>query len=306
MKTDYEMYQSVLSKRSEYRNKRERKLRIIKRTIPVFACFCLIVGLGLGYWRHIGKMQIIPPDPDTFDVTLPTVTETTEAAVTESTSAVKTVTTTAKTHTNTDSRSVKTIHVTAQPYTTDIAHVTYTTAAARHQVTTKATQVSDIGTVKQTTVTNGQTTAAFTSTTTKFGSFGGDDMAIHTLPQSGTTVSATTLITSTTAVTTTTNIIDNNIPTQLMNEKFPLGIFDGDMTLYRNTYRISPDNVDNFIGTVGVRGQLSIYYANAFKIKGIDETVAIAVKFEEDEGYYLYRNNNTTVDTIKELISPEE
>ncbi len=306
MKTDYEMYQSVLSKRSEYRNKRERKIRIIKRTIPVFACFCLIIGLGFGYWKHLGKMQMLSPDPDVVDVTITTVTATTKAAVTESTSAVQTVTTTAKMQKNTDSTSVKTTRVTTLPYTKDNAHVTYTTTTARPRANTTATQVSDIVTAKQTTVTNGQTTAAFTSTTTKFGGFGGDDMAIHTLSQSGTTVSATTLSTSTTAVTTTTNIIDNNIPTQPMNEKFPLGIFDGDMTLYRNTYRISPDDVGDYIGIIGMRGQLSIYNAKAFKIKGIDETVAIAVKLEEDEGYYLYRNNNTTVDTIKELISPAE
>ena len=140
----------------------------------------------------------------------------------------------------------------------------------------------------------------------QFGGFGGEDMAFHTLPQSITTVSKTTLTTVTSVTTTTDNSGNGGVPSLPMNEKFPLGIFDGDMTLYRNTYRISPDDVGDYIDTVGMRGQLGIYKAEAYKIKNIEVTVAIAVKFEEDEGYYLYRNNDTTIDTIKELISPAE
>ena len=313
MKNDYEMYQSVLSRRNEHRLKKERRTRIIKRTFPVLACFIFTVLFRLGYWKHLDKTPIIPSDPDSIEVT-------TEAATSSVTGNVSTVTTntavtqTAQTHKNTvstlsiahSSATANTTYTKAQSYTQNTVQPIYTAVAARTQPTATVTQAVTKETAKQSVLTEIQTTAAQTSVTTKFGGFGGDDMAFHTLPQSGTTVSKTTLTTIMSVTTTTTNSNETDFPPLPMNEKFPIGIFDGDMTLYRNTYRISPYDVGDYIGIIGMRGQLSIYYAKAYKIKNIDQTTAIAVKFEEDEGYYLYRNNNTSIDTIKELISPVE
>ena len=43
------------------------------------------------------------------------------------------------------------------------------------------------------------------------------------------------------------------------------------MTMYRNTYRISPDNVGEYIGIAGMRAPLEpIYDAKAFKINNIE------------------------------------
>ncbi|WP_295073492.1 hypothetical protein [Ruminococcus sp.] len=310
MKNDYEMYQSVLSKRNEHRLRKERRIRIIKRTVPVLTCFVLTVVLVLG-WKHVDKMPIIPSDPEIIDVTAITTSQASTSSITGNVSTVTTNTAATKaaqtqkkpdstTHSNT---SVNTAFTKAQTYAQNTVQTIHTTAAARTQITTTVVTKE---TAKQTAITEKHTTEASTSVTTQFGGFGGEDMAFHTLPQSITTVSKTTLTTVTSVTTTTDNSGNGGVPSLPMNEKFPLGIFDGDMTLYRNTYRVSFDNVGDYIGTVGMRGQLSIYYAKAYKIKNIDQDIAIAVKFEEDEGYYLYRNNDTTIDTIKELISPAE
>ncbi|SEH38135.1 hypothetical protein SAMN02910265_00205 [Ruminococcus flavefaciens] len=309
MKNDHEMYQSVLSKRNEHRLRKERRIRIIKRTVPVLACFILTVVLVLG-WKNIDKMPIIPSDPEIIDVTAITTSEASTSSITGNVSTVTTSaaeTKAAQTQKNTDSTthsstSVNTTYLAAQTYAQNTVQTIHTTAAMTQLSTTVVTKE----TAKQTALTEIQTTAVTTSVTTKFGGFGGDDMAFHTLPQSITTVSKTTLTTITSVTTTTDNSGNDGVPTKPMNEEYPIGIFDGDMTMYRNTYRISPDDVGDYIDTVGMRGLPGIYKAKAYKIKNIDQTIAIAVKFEEDEGYYLYRNNDTTIDTIKELISPTE
>lgn len=299
MKNDFEMYQSVLSRRNEHRLKKERRVRIFKRTAPVLAGFIFTVVLGLGYWNHFGKMPIILSDPDIVEFT----TEAITSQVTGNLTTVTTIPITTKT-----SKTQKTTSVTATTksistsYTVTQAYTQAVNAKATYPITTKV-QTAFV-TTSIATVTSAITTQI--NSGSNMGGFG-NDMAVHTLPQSYTTVSDTELTvtsTSTTSVSTTTNI---NIPSQPMNEKYPLAFLDGDITLYRNTYRISPDNVGEYIGIAGMRGQSSpIYKAKAFKIKDIDYAIAIAVEFEEDDGYYLYRSNETNTDTIKELISPAE
>lgn len=300
MKNDFEMYQSVLSKRNEHRLRKERKIRIIKRTVPILACFILALALGIGYWKNTGTMPIIPSDPVIIEVT-------TEAITSPGTGCVTTVTTVPIT--TKASTTQKTTRVSEKTKSTSTSFSV--TKAYTQTVITKVTQpvTTRVQTVSVTTSAVTVTSEVTTQTSggSNMGGFGGDDMAVHTLPQSYTTVSDTELTvtsTSTTSVSTTTN---SNIPSQPMNEKYPLAFLDGDITLYRNTYRISPDNVGEYIGIAGMRGQSSpIYKAKAFKIKDIDYTIAIAVEFEEDDGYYLYRSNETNIDTIKELISPAE
>ena len=52
MKDHNEMYQSLLSRYNEIREKRNRRIRTIRRTVPVLASFCLSVVLGIGYWSN--------------------------------------------------------------------------------------------------------------------------------------------------------------------------------------------------------------------------------------------------------------
>ena len=301
MKSHNEMYQSLLSRYNEYQEKKQKRIRTLRRIAPVLACFVIVVGFGLGYWKHFDKTPIIPSDLDIVEVT----TEAVTSAVTGNVTTVSTGPATTKTSrvsaTTTSISTVTEAHTQAmisdatRPVTTKVQ----TTSAIPHMVTITSSVVT------QTSSEGGNASFEYTTTSSNGEDMGlvytttsnGDDVSIHT---------TTLTVTTEPVTTTTTDSGDNNTPPQPMNEKYPLGFLDGDITMYRNTYRISSDNVGEYIGIAGMRGLGPIYNAKAFKIKNIEATVAIAVKFEEDEGYYLYRNNNTSIDTIKELISPEE
>lgn len=90
MKNDNEMYQSVLSRREEYRRKKAGRTRTAKRILPVLACLCLIIGLGLVHWDHFGKTQVILPSPDIVEVTSVPASEAITTSVTGSVISVTT------------------------------------------------------------------------------------------------------------------------------------------------------------------------------------------------------------------------
>ncbi|HRR77251.1 MAG TPA: hypothetical protein P5191_10635 [Ruminococcus sp.] len=60
MKNDYEMYKSVLSRRDEYRRKKAGRIRIIKCTVPIVACFSFAVIIGLSHCNSSDKLQYAP------------------------------------------------------------------------------------------------------------------------------------------------------------------------------------------------------------------------------------------------------
>ena len=307
MKSHNEMYKSLLSRYNEYQEKKQKRIRTLRRIAPVLACFVIVVGLGLGYWNHLNKMPIIPNDSDIIEVTATSMTETVTSSITGNVTTGSATTNTQKTtRVSATTKSISTSYAVTETHTQTVtSKVTQpittkvpTTSATANIATvplTVTTQTSSVGGnagFEYTTTSSNGDDMAFVNTTTS----NSDDVSIHTTTHTVTTEPVTT---------TTTNSGDNNVPPQPMNEKYPLGFLDGDITMYRNTYRISSDNVGEYIGIAGMRGLGPIYNAKAFKIKNIEATVAIAVKFEEDEGYYLYRNNNTSIDAIKELISPE-
>ena len=67
MKNDDEMYQSVLSRWNEYQEKKKQRIRMIRRTVPVLACFCVVVMFGLDYWEKLEKLPSIPTQPEVID-----------------------------------------------------------------------------------------------------------------------------------------------------------------------------------------------------------------------------------------------
>ncbi len=67
MKNDDQMFQSVLSRRNEYRERKNKRIRTIRRTAPVLACFCLTVVLGVGYWDHFKNLPHIPVQPNIIE-----------------------------------------------------------------------------------------------------------------------------------------------------------------------------------------------------------------------------------------------
>ena len=67
MKNHNEMYQSLLSRYNEYEEKKKKRIRTIRRTVPVLACFCLTVALGVGYWDHFKNLPHIPVQPNIIE-----------------------------------------------------------------------------------------------------------------------------------------------------------------------------------------------------------------------------------------------
>ena len=81
MKNDDQMYQSVLSRYAEYQEtKKKQRKQTIRRTVPVFACFCFVVVFGLGYWEHLEKLPNIPIRPNIAENQTTDSTQTTSSA----------------------------------------------------------------------------------------------------------------------------------------------------------------------------------------------------------------------------------
>lgn len=87
VKNDDEMYRSVLSRREEYRKKKEKRIRTIRRTVPVLACFCFTVLFGLRFWDDLAKLPRLPIQPDIVDEPMIESPESTTAADTTESSS---------------------------------------------------------------------------------------------------------------------------------------------------------------------------------------------------------------------------
>ena len=117
MKNHYEMYQSLLSRYDAYQEKKQRRMRIVRRTVPVAACFCFTVVLGLGVWHHNATLPNVPVKPEVVAETTTECSETTAATEKEmptTTTTTKTKTTTAKI---TETQPVTTVSVITQTET---------------------------------------------------------------------------------------------------------------------------------------------------------------------------------------------
>ena len=138
MKNDYEMYQSVLSRRDKYRRKKEKHIRMIKRTAALGVGAAAIVGIG------ICANALKPPKK-------PTPNQSGIIVETETTSAE---TTAAQTSPSTTSPQIGTTILTTATTSTSV----------RQTVTTIRTTV----TAARTTRTAVSTTAVSSSETTSF------------------------------------------------------------------------------------------------------------------------------------------
>ena len=89
MKNDDQMYQSVLSRYAEYKEaKKKKRIQTIRRTVPVFACFCLTIALGVGYWDHFRNLPHIPVQPNIIEEPTVEIPETTTTASTDANTTV--------------------------------------------------------------------------------------------------------------------------------------------------------------------------------------------------------------------------
>jgi len=91
MKTYDEMYQSVLSKYDKYLEKKKKRNRIIRRTVPVLACLCLTIVFGIGYWDNLKNLPHNPEQTGIIEeTTIETPDTTTATTVTNNNTTIQT------------------------------------------------------------------------------------------------------------------------------------------------------------------------------------------------------------------------
>lgn len=127
MKNDDEMYRSVLSRREEYRKKKEKRIHTIRRTVPVLVCFCFTVVFVPMIWDNLAKLPDVPIHTDIVDE--PTIDSSERAAaddIIESSSTDQAISADAVSTTIPDQNSESDIVVTAEKNKTQ----TFTTAVS--------------------------------------------------------------------------------------------------------------------------------------------------------------------------------
>lgn len=137
MKNHNEMYQSLLSRYEEHQEKKKKRILILKRTVPVLACFCLTVALGVGYWDHFRNLPNIPVQPNIIE---------------EPTSEIPEITTTASTDANTTISSgtpSEPASTTAPTSNSETERITSSAGVQTQTVTTVATDATETPTTEQ-------------------------------------------------------------------------------------------------------------------------------------------------------------
>ena len=137
MKNYDEMYQSVLSKYDEYLEKKKKRIRMIRRTVPVLACLCLTIGLGIGYRDHFIDLMHPPKQPEIVDdITTVTPDTTTNNTTIRTENTAEPVTTTLPVHSSVSEQNTSTKTAHTQAVTTPVTE----TSMKTEQVTEKPTE----------------------------------------------------------------------------------------------------------------------------------------------------------------------
>ncbi len=295
MKNDDQMFQSVLSRRNEYQERRKRRILTIKHSAPVLACFCLCAVLGLGYWNHFRKLPGIPVQPDVIDETTLEVPETTTSTESENTSKTQITKQTEPVFITTPTSRDRTDHIstTASIQTQTTAAVTDASESpVTQQVTGKQTEMQASATTHlvtepppTTTVpsSNNVTTAIQTDITLTTMAVGELTVSISDTvttiqtysPTTGefTTDQMTTITDDTTTTTTTTNaFVPDPIELAHARELIPqlIDLYGLELHLWvadADAYPQYPNTVVIECNTKGVDGVLRIYAVQ----NGIDE-----------------------------------
>lgn len=192
MKNDNEMYQSILSRRDDYLKRKKKRILIIKRTIPVLACFFLVIVLGLGFRDRFSELIKFPEQPNIIEEPTNYVTDTTEPTD-EIPEITDTSTAASQFVEQTTSYSVPVTH------TVSLTETKQTTSVQQHQNQIVTTKDSASGTSENT-----QASGTITRTTPR--------TDIQTTPPIVTTVvTVTSFVTETEPITTQTAIPDNGL-----------------------------------------------------------------------------------------------
>lgn len=130
MKNHDEMYQSLLSRYNDYQEKKKKRIRTIRRTVPALACFCISVVFIPMIWDDFAKLPSVTISPDIVDdLSKESSTSAYIADATESRLTDQTISTGA-------------VSTTVPPYNTETGR---NTATAANQTVTTVVSVDDAG-----------------------------------------------------------------------------------------------------------------------------------------------------------------
>ena len=259
-----EMTKCVLAARDEHLKKKRRRQAVIRRCVPAVSCFCLAAIIGLISRNNIAK----PPEI----VNIPQISEVVTATESETVFSRK-------------NEMITTYYTSSESALT-------TSAAPSQQTASEATD------------TETEPTAVHSDTSAVHTAINGDP------PETTEIITSHVTETASSQVTQQTTVVDGDISAgtgnqkylhwdeMTINQQYFMAEFRDTMISYSTSEKeVSDGDVGEFIGEAYMSGYDwydQIYYhcdAKAYKIKGDDNGETIAVKFTEDEKYYLYTLN---------------
>ncbi len=317
MKTYEEMAKYVLEVRNETEKKRKHRIAVAKRVIPAVACVCGAFIIGFGVWRGYTRPDT-PSVPDniieaeTTSVHGTTIPSTTQKVIT--------------TFTTTETNGVKTIVSTTT--VTKAETVVVTTAVTTQKLTNVSATVPN-NTVPQFINTTTSATTAATSLTTQesttticiggggISEGGGDEPSgegNNGVPTGGYTGGEGGSGGGTSGGS---SGGDSSYEKQQwlqlpINERYPYAYIYGYDYIYNSMYRISSDSIGAWIDNAEMlSGQLNAGEeqkcpADAYCISGYSSEEIIAIKFQENNEYYLYGRNIMDFYEIMKTIPPQQ
>lgn len=290
MKNDDEMYQSLLSRYEQYQTKRSRRIRTVKRSAPVIASFCFAAVIGFGWWGRANREPDVIVVPDIVDVPS---TVTTAASVSTAEAARTTLNSRTTAATASAAHTDKAVTAAVQstipqtsgrqpqtqipPVTQQIMPTDPVTQPVTPAVTVTATAV-------QTTAADVQTETVVTAPVTTE-TPGGNDMAVHhstaTTAESGDSqkpIEGPSVR----------NWEDLPLP-----DKYPQARINGNCVYSVTWSTVSEDMIDSFLGDaymVGVYDGMEYHCsAKAYLVQGFSDSMAVAIRFDDDDKYNLYK-----------------
>ncbi|MCR5601237.1 MAG: hypothetical protein K6G33_10920 [Ruminococcus sp.] len=280
MKNYEEMAKYVLEVRDEHERKKQKRKIIVRRCAPLAVSLCVFLIASLGVWRNM-------PAPNKFNTNIIQTTETVTA------SPVSTEKHTSVSTSVTRTTTAKISSVSRNATTASTAKTTSVTAAASGNVLTATRNLTQT----HTNTTSEKTQIHVTHTTSEQGLAPCESTA-----KTVSSVTVTNTITTTVCVSQTTTLISNisGAVTRPWSEfsidyRYNIAYVNGLNGRYLSSgIPIREFELGSFIAEAEMSGYDSDYCelrectAKAYRINDTSENKAIAIKFDDDDNFYLY------------------
>ena len=311
MKNYEEMARNVLAARDEHIRMKKKRQAAVRRYMPIVMGFCFSLLIGCGVWQHMHHLPPVSPVPESMTETGKQSETATELLTTEKPENVQTE----------QPATTQTIPLKTE---TDLTAATVQTQIAIPQETAVFSEKTSAVTTALTLPILTQTTAAPSTIAEPVGTR--QKVLVPVITEPASTEPPITAPAMTEQVTTqsdselsenqpgteTTSIPDadtnTDIPNRHWNEMpinqqfFMAELGDPIMTYSTSEKEVSANEVSEYICKAYMSGydwyELIYYHceAEAYKIKGDDEFTTIAIKFADDDKFYLYTLNQPNYD----------